>query len=166
MAFVASRISDARLAPKIVQQIELPSDTPAEVRLGLLIAKTPGLQKLGQVLARSRRLSPSLRKELQKLENGIADVNAGEVRSIILQQLDRCIDAYRVEMASEILSEASVSAIIEFTWLNPSTGKREEGVFKVMKPHVPACYAEDLWLLQQLAADLASRDREYHVRLP
>jgi ubiquinone biosynthesis protein len=30
-----------------------------------------------------------------------------------------------------------------------------------MKPHVPACYAEDLRLLQQLAEHLSSRGREY-----
>jgi ubiquinone biosynthesis protein len=30
-----------------------------------------------------------------------------------------------------------------------------------MKPHVPACYAEDLWLLQQLAEHLSSGGREY-----
>jgi len=163
MAFVASHISTARLAPKVVQQIELPPDTLPEVRLGLVIAKTPGLQKLGQVLARSRRISPALREELQKLENGIADVTTYEVRGIIEHQLERCIDAYHVEIASDLLSEASVSAIIEFTWLNPSTGRREEGVFKVMKPHVPECYAEDLSLLQQLAQDLASRHQEYHL---
>jgi hypothetical protein len=80
MAFVASHISNARLAPKIVEQIELPADTPPETRLGLVIAKTPGLQKLGQVLARTRKLSLSLREELQKLENGIADSNIAEIR--------------------------------------------------------------------------------------
>src|SRR5689334_22994562 len=39
MAFVASQISDARLAPKIVEQLEMPPDTPAEIRLGRVIAK-------------------------------------------------------------------------------------------------------------------------------
>ena len=163
MAVVASHISDARLAPKIVEQIELPAGTTPEVRLGLLIAKTPGLQKLGQVLARTRRLSRSLRTELQKLENGIADVTAAEIRALIVKQLSTsCLAAYQVELASELLSEASVSAVLEFTWLNPATGKRERGVFKVMKPHVPVCYAEDLSLLQYLAADLAARGREYY----
>jgi ubiquinone biosynthesis protein len=61
-----------------------------------------------------------------------------------------------------LLSEASVSAVLEFSWLNPSTGRREAGVFKVMKPHVPECYAEDLSLLQYLAEDLAARGREYY----
>lgn len=161
MAFVASHISDERLAPKIVQQIELPEDTPEEVRLGLVIAKTPGLQKLGQVLARSRGLSPSLRHELQKLENGISDVKPEEVHEIILRQLSPCIDAYQVRLAPLLLCEASVSAILEFTWFNPSTGKREAGVFKVIKPHVPECYVEDLTLLQELAEHLASRGRQY-----
>src|SRR5690606_16874269 len=66
------------------------------------------------------------------------------------------IEAFSVELASELLSEASVSAILEFTWLNPATGRREEGVFKVMKPHIPACFSEDLLLLQQLTEHLAS----------
>lgn len=161
MAFFASHCSDARLASKIVEQVELPRDTPKEVRLGRLISKTPGLQKLGQVLARNRRLGPSLRSELQKLENGIHDVNAREVREIVTRELGRCIAAYRVELATVLLSEASVSAILEFTWFNPAKGKRQEGVFKVMKPHIPACYAEDLTLLQRLAEHLVS-DREDH----
>jgi ubiquinone biosynthesis protein len=161
MAFVASHISDARLAPKIVEQAELPPDTPAEVRLGLVIAKTPGLQKLGQVLARTRRLSPSLRHELQKLENGICDVAVPEIHAIVVHELGPSAAAYHVELASELLSEASVSAILEFTWLNPGSGKRERGVFKVMKPHVPHCYAEDLRLLRDLAGYLGSNSTRY-----
>lgn len=162
MAFVASHISNARLAPKIVEQIELPPDTTPEIRLGLVIAETPGLQKLGQVLARTRRLSPELRTELQKLENGISDSNIKEVRDIVTRQLSPSLNAYKVHLASELLSEASVSAILEFTWFNPTTGKREEGVFKVMKPHVPVCYAEDLLLLQHLAEHLSSNEKRYY----
>ncbi|HBY59566.1 MAG TPA: hypothetical protein DEH78_07065, partial [Solibacterales bacterium] len=151
MTFVAAHISDDRLAPKIVEQIELPRDTAPEVRLGVLIAKTPGLQKLGQVIARVRHLNPLLRAELQKLENGIRDIGAGEVRAIVEDRLGPALAAYRVELADELLSEASVSAILEFTWMNHALGRREAGVFKVIKPHVPSCYAEDLNLLQRLA---------------
>jgi predicted unusual protein kinase regulating ubiquinone biosynthesis (AarF/ABC1/UbiB family) len=165
MAFVASHISDGRLAPKVVEQIELPPDTSPETRLGLVIARTPGLQKLGQVLARTRRLSPSLRRELQKLENGISDVDPTAVREIVRRELASCIDAYKVRLASKLLSEASVSAILGFTWENPSTGRREEGVFKVMKPHIPICYPEDLRLLQELAEYLANKGREYGISL-
>ena len=162
MAFVASHISDSRLAPKIVEQIELPPGTPPETRLGLVIARTPGLQKLGQVLARTRKLSPSLREELQKLENGISDSNIDEVSAIVSRQLGAALDAYRVELAPELLSEASVSAIVAFTWLNPASGARGEGVFKVIKPHVPMYYAEDLQLLQSLGAYLSHKSKQYY----
>src|ERR1035437_9218339 len=49
MMFVVKRLSPARLAPKLLEQIELPAKTSPEVRLLRLIAKVPGLQKLGQV---------------------------------------------------------------------------------------------------------------------
>jgi ubiquinone biosynthesis protein len=162
MAFVASHLSTSRLAPKIVEQIDLPPDTPPEMRLGLVIAKTPGLQKLGQVIARVRRLTPELRAELQKLENGIRDISAREVQALIHDRLEPALRAYQVELAPQLLSEASVSAILEFSWMNWATGKRENGVFKVLKPHVPACYAEDLDLLQQLAEHLRTQ-KQYPV---
>jgi ubiquinone biosynthesis protein len=161
MAFVTAHISPQRLAPKIVEQIEIAEDTAEESRLGIVIGKTPGLQKLGQVLARTRKLSPRLRAELQLLENGIKDTTPAEVRAIVEGKLGPCMRAYDVELAGELLSEASVSAIIEFTWFNPGAGRRERGVLKVMKPHVPAFYAEDLRLLQDLAEHLASRSRVY-----
>jgi hypothetical protein len=126
MAFFAAHFPAYRLAPKIVEQAALPPDTPAETRLGLLIARTPGLQKLGQVLARTRRLSPSLRRELQTLENGIHDVTAGEVCGIVRSELGRCLEAYRVEPAPELLAEGSVSAVLEFTWFSYASGKRAE----------------------------------------
>jgi len=69
MMFVVARLSPERLAPKLLEQIELPFDTPAELRLLRLIAKVPGLQKLGQVIARNQHLHPALRKALSRLEN-------------------------------------------------------------------------------------------------
>jgi ubiquinone biosynthesis protein len=163
MQFFSSNFPARRLAPKIVEQLELPPDTPVEIRLGRIIAKTPGLQKLGQVLARTRRLSQNLRTELQKLEDGIHDVQVEEVLEIVTGQLGRSLDACCVAVAPALLSEASVSAILEFTWRNPATGRREEGVFKVMKPHIPLCYAEDLSLLQRLAEHLAAQEGDYQV---
>src|SRR5579863_8698286 len=87
MMFVVSRLSPARLAPKLLEQIELPVETSAEDRLLRLIAKVPGLQKLGQVIARNQHLRPALRKALAKLENGIRDVKPEDVRAIIQESL-------------------------------------------------------------------------------
>jgi len=160
MQFVFSHLSAARLTPKLAEQMSLPADTPPETRLLRLIAKMPGLQKLGQVLARNRRLAPSLRTALSELENGMSDVTVEEVRAIIETQLGERLETWSVRLDRGILSEASVSAVIRFTWRNQDR-ERERGVFKVLKPFVPDCFAEDMTLLQQLGDYLASPDREY-----
>ena len=164
LQFFFSRLSDARLAVKIAGQIEMPPDTPPEQRLLLLISKMPGLQKIGQVLARNRRLAPALRRELTRLENGMSDVSAEEVRGRIEAELGGRLAEYQVEFDAGILSEASVSAVMRFTWNNPNR-ERERGVFKVLKPYVPDCFAEDMALLQALGNYLAAGGREYGFAL-
>ncbi|HET9307369.1 MAG TPA: AarF/UbiB family protein [Candidatus Sulfotelmatobacter sp.] len=161
MIFVVTRLSPARLAPKLIEQIELPPDTPAEVRLLRLIAKVPGLQKLGQVIARNQHLHPALRNALAKLENGIRDVSPDIIRSIIKKNLGARIATFGVQISSEILKEASVSAVVRFSWRNPETGKRERGVFKVLKPHIPEYFAEDMDYLQGLARYFGDRHHTY-----
>jgi ubiquinone biosynthesis protein len=151
MMFVVTRLSAARLAPKLLEQFELPENTPAETRLLRLIAKVPGLQKLGQVIARNQNLRPALRNALARLENGIRDVKPAEIRSIIEQDLGPRLKTFAIKIAPVILSEASVSAVVRFTWRDPASGRRERGVFKVLKPHIPEYFAEDMDYLQGLA---------------
>jgi|SRR5579863_2348020 len=161
MMFVVARLSPARLAPKLLEQLELPSDTSAEVRLLRLIAKVPGLQKLGQVIARNQHLRPALRNALERLENGIRDVRPEHVVAIIRRELGARVEKYDVKIAPAILSEASVSAVVRFTWSNPENGKRERGVFKVLKPHIPEYFAEDMDYLQGLAQYFSDRQHNY-----
>jgi ubiquinone biosynthesis protein len=161
MLFVVARLSPARLAPKLLEQIELPAGTPAEVRLLRLIAKVPGLQKLGQVIARNRHLRPALRKALAKLENGIRDVEPADVRALIQKNLGPRLESFAVEIAPRILSEASVSAVVRFSWKNPDSGRRERGVFKVLKPHIPAYFAEDMDYLHGLAQHFGDQHHTY-----
>jgi ubiquinone biosynthesis protein len=157
MMFVVARLSPARLAPKLLEQIELPEKTSPEERLLRLIAKVPGLQKLGQVIARNQHLRPGLRNALARLENGIRDVKPKDIRAIIMRDLGPRLEAYAVDIAPVILSEASVSAVVRFTWRNPESGKREHGVFKVLKPHIPEYFAEDMDYLQGLAQYFGDR---------
>jgi ubiquinone biosynthesis protein len=161
MMFVIARLSPARLAPKLLEQIELPPNTPAETRLLRLIAKVPGLQKLGQVIARNQHLRPALRNALARLENGIRDVNLKDIREVIEKNLGLRLKTFAVEIASDILKEASVSAVVRFSWRNPGTGQRQRGVFKVMKPHIPAYFAEDMDYLQGLAQYFGDRHHTY-----
>jgi ubiquinone biosynthesis protein len=161
MVFMLSHLSTSRLAPKLIEQIDLPRETTTEARLLRLIAKVPGLQKLGQVLARNRHLHPRLRRALTELENGIADVTAEEMRSILDQQLGARIRKHKVEIEAGTFLEASVSAVIRFTWHNPEAGQRERGVFKVLKPYIPECFAEDMHLLSDLAKYIGSKHTQY-----
>jgi ubiquinone biosynthesis protein len=161
MMFVVMHLSPSRLAPKLLEQIELPSNTTAEVRLLRLIAKVPGLQKLGQVIARNRNLSPALRNALARLENGIRDVRPEDVVSIIRHELGPKVDQYSVEIKPSILSEASVSAVVRFRWRNPESRRRERGVFKVLKPHIPEYFAEDMDYLRGLAQYFGDRKHSY-----
>ncbi len=161
MRFTVWTLSSGRLAPKLVEQWQLPANTPTEKRLLRLIAKVPGLQKLGQVLARNRHLLAPLRRALSELENGISDMDAEEVRKIILAELGPRLEQNRVKLMPGIFCEASVSAVVRFTWWNPELGQRERGVFKVMKPYIPECFAEDMELLAKLAKYLGARHREY-----
>lgn len=160
LQFVFSHLSDRRLATKTVEQIELAPETPPETRLLTLISKMPGLQKLGQVLARNRRLSPALRQALSELENGMSDVMPAEIRAIVTEELRPLLEQYAVELDAAILKEGSASAILRFTWRRPD-GDRERGVFKVLKPYVPACFSEDMTLLQRLSEFLVLRERGY-----
>jgi ubiquinone biosynthesis protein len=116
MMFVVARLSPARLAPKLLEQIELPSTTSVEARLLRLIGKVPGLQKLRQVIARNPHLRPALRNALARLENGIRDVTADEIRTVIQRELGARLKKFEVELSSAILSEASVSAVVRFSW--------------------------------------------------
>ncbi len=161
MTFVVARLSPARLAPKLLEQIELPEKTSAEIRLFRLIAKVPGLQKLGQVIARNQHLRPALRNALTRLENGIRDVQPEEICAIIKKDLGSRVETYAVKIAPTILSEASVSAVVHFTWQDPASGKRERGVFKVLKPHIADYFAEDMDYLQGLAEYFGDRHHEY-----
>src|SRR5579859_521832 len=161
MMFVVAHLSPARLAPKLLEQLELPLNTSAEERLLRLIAKVPGLQKLGQVIARNQHLRPALRDALARLENGIRDVRPEDIVAIIRQELGRRVEKYSVDIAPGILSEASVSAVVRFTWLDPDSGQRERGVFKVLKPHIPEYFAEDMEYLQGLAQYFSDRQHNY-----
>ena len=161
MVFVVTHLTPGRLAPKLVEQLELPPNTPAEVRLLRLIAKVPGLQKLGQVIGRNQHLHPALRKALAKLENGIRDVQPEDMRAIIQKALGVRLKTFEVEVAPQILKEASVSAVLRFSWRNPETRRRERGVFKVLKPHIPDYFGEDMEYLQGLSQYFGDRHHTY-----
>jgi ubiquinone biosynthesis protein len=151
VGFVGAHLSPARLGPKLIEQLMLPADLPLEERLLVLISRMPSLQKIGQIVARNRNLDPNFRARLIRLENSIHDITAEEISAEIRRQLGPILLDYGVELEDTLIAEASVSAVIGFTWREPAGGRPETGVFKVLKPYVSAYFAEELELLQGLA---------------
>lgn len=154
VTYIGGHLSIKRLLPKLLDQMLLPEDTPLEKRMVQFVAQMPSLQKLGQVIARNRNLQPELRAELTQLENDIHDVSYSEIRDQIEQQLSSRLATGQVKLDDALYAEASVCALLRFSWLNPETEQREQGVFKVVKPHIHEHFDEEMQLLQGLATHL------------
>jgi ubiquinone biosynthesis protein len=161
VSFIGTRLSSQRLIPKLIEQLLLAEDTTLEQRLILFIAKMPSLQKLGQVIARNRNLDPAFRSALSKLENEIRDVEPEQIKIIIQQQLGPLLKKHKVEIKNQIHAEASVCALQRFSWLNPASNKKEQGVFKVLKPQLKEYFKEEMELLLGLADFLESKKEQH-----
>jgi len=154
VTYLGGHLSIKRLLPKLLDQMLLPETTTLEKRLLHFVAQMPSLQKLGQVIARNPNLLPALRAELTCLEDDIHDVSYTEIRERIEQQLEARLATGQVQMEATLFAEASVCALLRFSWFNPETGQREQGVFKVVKPHIHEYFNEEIRLLQGLATHL------------
>lgn len=160
--FISARLSSTRLIPKIIQQLMLADDVALEQRLITFIEQMPSLQKLGQIIARNRNLNPAFRTELTRLENEIRDVDPKQIKTEIEQRLGPTLGTYQVEIETFIHAEASVCALMRFSWVNPASTNKEEGIFKVLKPHLKDYFAEEMQILQGLA-DFFDTKRKNHV---
>lgn len=165
VAFVGSQLSPKRLVPKLIEQMMLPEEMPLEERLIILVSQMPSLQKIGQIVARNPHLEPSFRAQLTRLENEIENITAADVLAEIKRQLEGELNRYQVQIEEPILAEASVSAVMRFTWLNPSTQRREEGVFKVLKPYIVQYFDEEMKILQGVAGFFDQNRENYDLPL-
>ena len=158
--FIGARLSSTRLIPKLIEQLMLPDDISLEQRVITFIAQMPSLQKLGQIIARNRNLNPEFRAELTRLENEIRDITPGQIKTEIEQLLGPTLETYKVEIEELIHAEASVCALMRFAWMD--SNNKQQGVFKVLKPHIKEYFTEEMEILQGLA-DFFDAKREDHV---
>jgi ubiquinone biosynthesis protein len=161
LGFLGSRLSLERLAPKILEQLDLPPDTAPALRLFHFMSRMPGVQKLGQVLSREHQLDAGLRATLQRLENELSDANLEEIQAIVFEELGERGNLFNVELDERILAEGTVSAVIRFTYLETPGSSPAKGVFKVLKPGIQERLDEDLRLFGELALDLRTRAGSY-----
>ena len=151
--FFINRLPSDRRALLDGRWAALSSTMPAEVRLLELLRICPTLHKLGQVLARERRLPIELRRQLQNLESMPPWTSPKAIRETLLSELGgNSLEDVRI--APQAVAEASVAVIVPFAW-RPSRSEQEvEGVFKVLKPGVAKQIEEELTIWRELGAFL------------
>lgn len=125
--------------------------SPAE-RLVTLLRQCPTLHKFGQVVARQPYLDPALRSRLRSLESLPADTQTGPIVRRLRASLP---GASQLAIGEAALAQGSVAVVLPFSWRE--SGRVREGVFKVLRPGVVARLAEELALLDDVAAFLTRR---------
>jgi predicted unusual protein kinase regulating ubiquinone biosynthesis (AarF/ABC1/UbiB family) len=162
-SFIGARLSPERLAPKIVEQFTLDSETSVEERIFTFIRRAPVLQKIGQTLARNPSLDSGVRARLTVLEDGIREVDAAEIEAEIEKQMGTFLARHRVKVQPELYGEGSVSALLRFTRKNPQGIETASGIFKVLKPFINQYFEEDLALLAELADYFDANQHGYNL---
>lgn len=127
----------------LLDQAVLPPTATVAVRLARLARSCPALHKLGQTLARDRRLLPELRTQLQRLESLPPSVPLKDLRRILTRELGR-LDRRGVVLEPPALAEASVAVVVPFRCGD------SEGVFKILKPGIEERLEQELALMQRV----------------
>lgn len=143
------------------QQAMLPPSATAAQRLALLARSCPALHKLGQSLARERRLSANFRHQLQQLES-FPPIMAMDVLHQELSSELGPLEALGIRLMPQALAEASVSVVVPFVWANGEKQCRQ-GVFKVLKPGIAERLTHELDLLEKVGAYLDERCMAFKI---
>ncbi len=162
--FFLSHISLDRLLDVVVHQLRIDRDASTEERLLGLVKHFPTLHKLGQIIARNQHVDPVVRRWLIHLENGQYGTSAEDLLPHITGRLSAKDEYHRVKIEPQILSEASVGAVIPFTWTGNSDGKAAKGVFKVLKPKIKENLAEELAIFEKMAAFFEDNRHRYTLK--
>ncbi len=162
--FFLSGLSMNRFLGIAADQLLLEPDASPAQRVFRMAQSAPTLHKLGQTLARNRNIDPILRKWLIGLENGCYGADITTVREMILKEVRNYSTPLKIQVDPEILSEASVGAVVGFTWTAPDTGRSRRGAFKVLKPGVREKLQEEFTLLDDLARHFHRRRHRYPLQ--
>ena len=159
-----NRLSQERLFERLTHQARLARDASRGELLLAFVARTPSLQKLGQILARYPGVAGDLRLALQTLENGIATTGREEVVSAIEEELgEDVISRYQVRFADEVLAEASVGAVIRATVTLSDAGSPQDAVCKLLKPYAITGLEEELRILEDVIQNLQDNGDFYDI---
>ena len=164
ITFLLANLSPRRLLRLAIDQMRLPDSAGAEERLVKLAGQIPTLHKLGQILARNRYVDPAFKKWLISLENGIGETPLEAVLDKVRRELSGSRDMRSVKLDATILSEASVGAVVGFTWTARDANQKGRGVFKVLKPGVKEKLQEEFGILEKLAEFFLQNKANYPLK--
>lgn len=160
LGFYLQELSPFRAAAMLADQAELGDDADIAARLVAFARHSPALHKLGQVMARDRRLPAGLRALLQSLETLVPPPDLEPVREMVEAELGP-LAGLGIALPEPPLAEASVAMVVPFA--RPAGGDGAgpaRGVFKVLKPGIEEALEEDLDILQRLGTRL---DEDCHA---
>lgn len=137
-------------------QAALPADADPGLRLVEIAHHCPVLHKLGQVMARDRRLPQTLRALLQRLETVPCRTDPAEVAAALARELGP-LEPLGVRLDGPPIAEASVAQVIPYRWQQAPGAAPVRGVFKLLKPGIEQLLEEELDILQGVGALLDDR---------
>ena len=162
LVFFLENLSADRAMEILAEQALMPPYVGVAERLVSIARHCPALHKLGQVLARDRRLPPDFRRLLQRLESMPSTFDAAQARALAEAELGP-LSRIGIAIEEPPLAEASVAVVVPFTARDGPAGAAG-GVLKLLKPGVEPKLEEELELLQRIGALLDERCEAY--RLP
>ncbi|MCB1752017.1 MAG: hypothetical protein KDI74_09860 [Gammaproteobacteria bacterium] len=154
VCFFLERLPEHRLAEILLEQYRLDSETSYSDRVLNLLHQCPTLHKLGQIVARDRRLSIELRRSLQQLEFIGFGSAFEKIPDEVKRQLRRIPG---IVVADHALAEASVAVILPFTWREPASDDIHHGVFKLLKTGITERLHQELDIWGKLGVFLEER---------
>ncbi len=164
LVYFLDHLPEDRLLEKLVEIADLSPGSSRNADLMAFVAKTPSLQKLGQILARNQALSPEYREALQQLENGLHTMTREELVQFIADEIGKDkIARNHVEFADTILAEGSVGAVIRATWIPPGSDETRQAICKAIKPYVLVNLPQELEIIDGLARYFADTHEFYQL---
>ena len=157
LAFFLDRLPASRRTALLADQLSLATFATLAERVVAVMRQCPTLHKLGQLIARDRRLAPDFRAQLQTLESLPSTIPAQE----ILETIQREVGRSDITVIPRTIAEASVAVVVPFAWRERPGAPRQDGVFKVLKPGVEGRLTEELQIWAAVAEFLAERTRKY-----
>jgi ubiquinone biosynthesis protein len=163
LAVFLGGLPEAHQQAVLADQAALPPAATTAERLAELARSCPALHKLGQILARDRRLSAELRRHLQELESLPPSIPFEVIHDTLTRELGP-LERHGVTLVPPALAEASVAVVVPFRrgHFPPGEGCRD-GVFKLLKPGIEERMQQELELLERVGSYLDQRCDDFGI---